>query len=93
LAVTSTRRKTGALGFNRASTAGKMRKANTKAMPTPTTIIQPKSITGRISLKMSEAKATIVVRAVKSDGVNLDFIVSPTFHRWLLSGRSYCSSS
>ena len=38
---------------------------------TPTLIIFPKSITGLISLKIKEAKPTIVVNAVKRHGMKI----------------------
>ena len=42
----------------------------------PITIMKPKSITGLMSLKISDAKATIVVNAVYKQGHIIFFVVS-----------------
>ena len=42
----------------------------------PITIIKPKSITGLMSLKIRDAKATIVVNAVYKQGHIIFFVVS-----------------
>ncbi len=48
-------------GDSGASRAGNSRKQVTSATPMPMVIIQPKSITGRMSLITSEEKPTMVV--------------------------------
>ena len=56
---------------------------------TPTLIIFPKSITGLISLKIKEAKPTIVVNAVKRHGMKISDKDDVDFGNWYNSSSTF----
>ena len=72
--------------------AGNSTNVSSKAKATAQTIISPKSMTGRISANIIEAKATMVVSAVNNDGLNLLASVSSISARADASGALTCSS-
>ena len=71
---------------------GKKMNATTNARAMPSVIIHPKSMTGRIPLTTSEQNATMVVTAVKKQGLNMRRTVSRTRSACLASGFSATSS-
>ena len=55
---------------------GKIRKVKNKETPIPALIIQPKFITGKIPLRISEANPTTVVKTAKAHGFAINIVVS-----------------
>ena len=78
IAAVTSRAARGAPGLHSTSAAGNSVKVSTKPMPRPMTIIQPKSMTGRIPLTINDANAIIVVIAVYRQGTNMCRTVSRT---------------